>query len=833
MAIFFPSEKNISCLKVSPTQGEQYLLNFLHQLSNEYEIYYQPFLNGDQPDIIIMRKNYGAMIIEVKDWVLNSYYIDTNKKWRIKANNSIIKSPIAQVKNYKENLYNLHIENLLEKKINDKRFFGIVSCAVYFHNETQETINKFIGDGFESENDKRFIKVFGNDSINIQKFNVILSEQGLHRHRPSLLFDDTLYNSFKRYLQPSVHILEQCIKIEFNEKQKQLAKSKSTPKGLKIKGVAGSGKTDILAQRAVNAHKRTNSTVLILTYNITLTNYIREQISGIKESLSLNAFYITDYYNFLTTEFNNLDIKIEIPVDFENWSSEQKIEYFDDKYYSNESIFEPVKEQIKKYQVILIDELQDYKKEWQRIIRKYFWDDRGEYVVFADIQQNIYGRSLDEYKDLIAVDIPGVWNVLKESSGRIEFNEEQKKLAKSKATPKGQKIKGVAGSGKTHILAQRAVDAHKRTNSKVLILTYNITLKNYIHDKISDVREEFDGDAFYITNYHNFLTTQLNNLGLEMEFPVDFEDWNNEKKTEYFEKKYYSNESIFEPVKEQIKKYQVILIDELQDYKEEWQRIIRKYFWDDGGEYVVFGDVKQNIYDRALDEYKDFKAVDIPGVWNVLKESFRLTTKVANIAVDFQKAFFNDKYNLDEINQVSQKNLCYSEEYYQYIYYEQSVSIQKIVDDIYSLIIKLNKHPNDICFLSQRIEIIREIDYFIRNDKHEKTQTMFESQEIYEKLKNPSNNEYGNLELKKIRDNKKFHFWMNPGTVKLSTIHSFKGWEIDTLFLIIENDYDDENSESRFSIDELIYTGLTRCRNNLIVVNISNQRYHKFFSKIY
>ena len=160
MAIFFPSEKNISCLKVSPTQGEQYLLNFLHQLSNEYEIYYQPFLNGDQPDIIIMRKNYGAMIIEVKDWVLNSYYIDTNKKWRIKANNSIIiKSPIAQVKNYKENLYNLHIENLLEKKINDKRFFGIVSCAVYFHNETQETINKFIGDGFESENDKRFIKV--------------------------------------------------------------------------------------------------------------------------------------------------------------------------------------------------------------------------------------------------------------------------------------------------------------------------------------------------------------------------------------------------------------------------------------------------------------------------------------------------------------------------------------------------------------------------------------------------------------------------------------------------------------------------------------------------
>jgi hypothetical protein len=54
------------------------------------------------------------------------------------------------------------------------------------------------------------------------------------------------------------------------------------------------------------------------------------------------------------------------------------------------------------------------------------------------------------------------------------------------------------------------------------------------------------------------------------------------------------------------------------------------------------------------------------------------------------------------------------------------------------------------------------------------------------------------------------------------------------LALIIENDYDDENSESEFSIDQLIYIGLTRCRNKLIVViNILNQRYHKFFSKIY
>ena len=40
--------------------------------------------------------------------------------------------------------------------------------------------------------------------------------------------------------------------------------------------------------------------------------------------------------------------------------------------------------------------------------------------------------------------------------------------------------------------------------------------------------------------------------------------------------------------------------------------------------------------------------------------------------------------------------------------------------------------------------------------------------------------------IKNIQRNKRFNFWMNAGGMKLSTIHSFKGWEINTLFLIID-----------------------------------------------
>ncbi len=62
---------------------------------------------------------------------------------------------------------------------------------------------------------------------------------------------------------------------------------------------------------------------------------------------------------------------------------------------------------------------------------------------------------------------------------------------------------------------------------------------------------------------------------------------------------------------------------------------------------------------------------------------------------------------------------------------------------------------------------------------------------------------------------------MNSGTVKLSTIHSFKGWESETVFLIIERNH--ANIEATF--DEILYTGLTRSRKNLIIINFGNEAY--------
>ena len=78
------------------------------------------------------------------------------------------------------------------------------------------------------------------------------------------------------------------------------------------------------------------------------------------------------------------------------------------------------------------------------------------------------------------------------------------------------------------------------------------------------------------------------------------------------------------------------------------------------------------------------------------------------------------------------------------------------------------------------------------------------------------------------------------GTVKLSTVHSFKGWEMQTGILIIdEDDMDQEKKKESINVDavrkqttdELLYTALTRIREKLIVVNIGNKKYDAFFRR--
>lgn len=383
-----------------------------------------------------------------------------------------------------------------------------------------------------------------------------------------------------------------------------------------------------------------------------------------------------------------------------------------------------------------------------------------------------------------------------------EISYTKKQLELSVSVNKHQKIKGVAGCGKTLILAKRAVNAHKRHADEVLILTFNISLRSYIKDMISNVRENFSWENFTILHYHLFFSVIANQLNLEIESLDD-----------------YDNEDFF--INSKTKRYKTVLIDEIQDYKEEWIRLVKKSFLEEDGELVVFGDEKQNLYNRSLGEDKKPNTT-IVGGWNILNESFRLDSEIAKLAEKFQSDFFINKYETDNIesNQSTQSTMNFDVNIIEQKLVDLN-NIESIVDTLMTIIKQNNIHPNDICILSYHIRILRDIDFLIRTKYNENTITTFESLEVFKQLiLKQKNKQILESDIKDIRKVKKNSFRLNNGMMKISTIQSFKGWETPTLFLIIDNDF-----------DESIYTAITRSRHNIIVLNIETNKYYQFFEK--
>lgn len=59
MARLFPDINSIKNLHQKPTEGEIVLLDFLaRNLADDFEVYFQPFINGDKPDIVILKKRW-------------------------------------------------------------------------------------------------------------------------------------------------------------------------------------------------------------------------------------------------------------------------------------------------------------------------------------------------------------------------------------------------------------------------------------------------------------------------------------------------------------------------------------------------------------------------------------------------------------------------------------------------------------------------------------------------------------------------------------------------------------------------------------------------------
>ena len=721
MAVFYPTIEKIKQFNVQPTDGEKALLSFLERtLDNSFEVYFNPYLNGDRPDVIIMRKGYGVMIIEVKDWNLHNFRLNEKRKWVYIPNNSVVKSPIDQVKKYKENLFDLHIADLLQMKIKDYRNFKIVSCAVYFHCASKSYIEDMLVIPYKDDNKyqtflKYNIDFLGNDSLNQDYFNILLRKRYLIAERPSWLFTDLLYNNFKRLLSPPLHLSSQGILYNYSDKQKEIIYSTTLEQ--RVRGVFGSGKTTVLAARAVQAYKRAlernnNPRVLILTYNITLKNFIHDKMNRVDETFPIENFIIINYHQFINAELNNLNIEIETP---DGLDPLHVSEFFETYYYGNIKLFEEHKEEIRKYDAVLIDEIQDYHRSWMDIVKNYFRDPQGYYVLFGDVKQNIYGQTTQN-KDVV-----------------------------------------------TNVRGVNELKYCYRSDFKVRDLALSFQ-KNIFGDK-------YDVDDFSENGTYSF-------FGQEQE------------KEGYINYIYLQNE---QPV---TALYNIIR-----------GNILNKNSNISPNDITILGYTTNLL--RTFDLYYRYKSREKT---NSMFETIEVMYMTHLNYIGKNNDNNQDSGWFNDISEQFKKKLFPNR---QMLYENDIIKVRQNIARLFS-IYDLNTKFKDT-FESRLEEECNNcgitIDSFLAFRIRYSEQLSRFQQEVYSD------------DYKKIRDNKKLHFWMNSGTIKISTINSFKGWESEVVFLIIESKYDNSTTFNR-SFDELLYTGLTRCRRNLVVINFGNQEYN-------
>jgi len=371
-----------------------------------------------------------------------------------------------------------------------------------------------------------------------------------------------------------------------------------------------------------------------------------------------------------------------------------------------------------------------------------------------------------------------------EQGMKITLNPEQR----NHATPKEhshQRLRGVAGSGKTLVIAQRAASL-AAMGKRVLIVTYNITLRHYIRDHVARARYGFDWEMIEFNHFHGFCKNYLNEN--DIKWPDDIGYTSDEflslvvPQTVIDEKKKGKNRKSRE--------YDAILIDEGQDFEKLWYDMLC-LFLNNNDELLLVLDEKQNIYSRDNSWTDSMNGTKFRGRWRILKESYRIPYLLLE-----KVNLFAEQY-LPNIGSTPIPN-SYQTDFYDPHYIWRNLNGTSIVDKVDSafnwLTRKKGIHPQDIIILLPTHQVGWSlVKYF--NEKKIQVNHVFED----------DTNDHQH----------KRSFWMGDSRLKMSTFHSFKGWELMNVILIIPPD----GSGSEPELDSLIYTSLTRTRSNLIVFN--------------
>lgn len=356
-------------------------------------------------------------------------------------------------------------------------------------------------------------------------------------------------------------------------------------------------------------------------------------------------------------------------------------------------------------------------------------------------------------------------------------------------------VTGVPGSGKTVILIARALHLIKENPDwKIKIVTYNNSLANKIESTLNSIAKDIKDNIFLndiqiqnidITTFHKMAKNIAN---VSVPEPASQEWWDETLPKLALEKS--------------IPMYDAVLIDEYQDFRDDWIRVCinacKKYTYKnsskedvEGINLFMAGDRLQSIYNSKVHNWsKDF-GINMAGRSKLLKTSYRAGKENIILALKFlqdNEALVKEVNNFykdstDEDLEINNSNNNSSVEFIEGDY-------SNIVCYINELINNYNYSYNDILVVCNNYKT-----------DCEKLQNML-----------PSN----------IRHNTRFVKFAKNSEMKTclltSTYYSSKGLEAKVVILVDVDKFTEQLDKDKEIKDrKLLYVGMTRASEKLVM----------------
>jgi len=378
MAIIIPNIDELNLLPQPLTNGEAALMKTLMAaLDNTWTIYVQPHLNGLKPDLVVYKESCGMGIFEVKDWNLDFYKIEDIDKWyewKLFLPNENrwgpmeYECPFEQVKRYRDTIFNYEIPILSAHCSIDRRVYQYVNMFVFFNGQKTEIVEEKLATAFQYQ---KYVNGFGDDYLDPNQLKRYLNSHHLTRNFPDELLSGLRNEEIDRKIQDALAyhrtpIDKKSLLVNFTPKQTDLLSNNTKPR--RVTASAGSGKTLLIVHKAVNA-AREGKTALVICFNITMANYLRDMIVSLANHYQLNAhqfIYVRHYHRIFPID--------SVPRE---------------------------KDLPRQTNVLLIDEGQDFEREWIiRLLEKFQPD---HWMIAEDLRQNIYEKDYHQRKS-----VPGI-----------------------------------------------------------------------------------------------------------------------------------------------------------------------------------------------------------------------------------------------------------------------------------------------------------------------------------------------------------------------------------------------------------------------------------------